>query len=222
MRPCRAGALLALGTMIALGGSGRVAWAQKIGPDTPEHGHAMMAMTADEHAAHRAAAKSRHYSVSSEQYDVPDVRLIDAEGKTVGLRTLLDSEQPLALNFIFTTCTTICPVMTATFAQMQRKLGDSADRLRLVSISIDPEYDRPDTLKAYAAQFHADKDWVFLTGDSADIISVLQSFDTYAGSKMNHQPVTFLKHPGDSDWVRIDGLASADNLAQEVTKRLLN
>jgi protein SCO1/2 len=176
----------------------------------------------DPHAAHRAAMHKPRYSVSLENYEIPDVQLTDTNGSPVALRPLLDSGRPLALNFIFTTCTTICPVMTATFAQMQRQLGDTASELELVSISIDPEYDRPDILEAYAQQFHASDNWTFLTGDSADIAQVLLNFDSYAGSKMNHQPVTFLRSPGESSWIRIDGLASGENLAQEVTARLLN
>jgi protein SCO1/2 len=112
--------------------------------------------------------------------------------------------------------------MTATFAQMRRELGEAGDQLRLVSISIDPEYDRPETLKAYAEQFRAGAGWDFLTGDSEDIVRVLKSFDSYAGSKMNHQPVTLLKRPGSSSWTRIDGLASGKDLADEVAARLLN
>jgi protein SCO1/2 len=176
---------------------------------------------ADPHAAHRAAMNKPRYSVSIENYQVPDVQLINAGGSGVALRSLLNSERPVALNFIFTTCTTICPVMTATFAQMQRQLGDTANQLELVSISIDPEYDRPDVLKAYAAQFHAGDNWAFLTGDSVDIELVLRDFDTYAGSKMNHQPATFLRSPGDPSWIRIDGLVSGENLAREITARLL-
>lgn len=177
---------------------------------------------ADPHAAHRAAMKSSRYSVSDKLYSIPDVELIDATGSQVGLRTLLDSDKPVALNFIFTTCTTICPVMTATFAQMQRELGDTAGQLQVVSVSIDPEYDRPEVLKAYAEQFRAGDNWTFLTGDSNDISQVLRSFDSYAGSKMNHQPITFLKRPESPTWVRIDGLAGGADLAQEVTARLLN
>lgn len=212
---CVCAGVIALTTGI---GSG---WAQ---PAAKEHVHHAMDANAiaDAHAAHRAAMSKARYTVKDAQYDIPDVRLIDTSGESVSLREFLSSGQPVALNFIFTTCTTICPVMTVTFAQMQRQLGDAADQLRLVSISIDPEYDRPAILDAYAKQFHAGDNWVFLTGDSNDIEAVLRSFDSYTGSKMNHQPLTLLKKPGVPSWVRIDGLANGESLAQEVTARLLN
>ena len=179
-------------------------------------------MTHDKHAAHRAAMQNPRYAVTTESYAIPDVELIDQSGASVSLRALLEVDEPIALNFIFTTCTTICPVMTATFAQMRRELGDAGDQLRLVSISIDPEYDRPDTLMTYSSQYGAGPGWEFLTGDSADIVNVLKSFDSYAGSKMNHQPLTLLKSPGSSSWTRLDGLASGKDLANEVKTRLLN
>ena len=179
------------------------------------------AQSADPHAAHKAAMNKPHYTVTNANYDIPDVQLIDEEGEVVVLRSLLESEHPVALNFIFTTCTTICPVMTVTFAQMQRTLGAAAKDLQLVSVSIDPEYDRPAVLKAYAMQFQAEENWTFLTGDSNDIGNVLRSFDAYAGSKMNHQPVTLLRNPASDGWIRIEGLANGASLAQEVTNRLL-
>jgi len=175
----------------------------------------------DEHAVHRAAMQKTNYAVTTANYVVPDVQLIDESGAPVTLRAFLESDQPVALNFIFTTCTTICPVMTVTFAQMQRELGDAADQIQLVSISIDPEYDRPKILKAYADQFHAGAGWTFLTGDGNDITQVLKSFDAYAGSKMNHQPLTLLKRPDSASWVRIDGLAGGSDLAHEVTTKIL-
>ena len=188
-----------------------------------EHaGHQQDQAVPDKHAAHRAAMQKTRYAATTASYAIPDVELIDQLGTSVSLRELLQADQPIALNFIFTTCTTICPVMTATFAQMRRELGDAGSDLRLVSISIDPEYDRPDKLKAYSEQFHAGTGWDFLTGDSADIVQVLRSFDSYAGSKMNHQPVTLLKSPDSESWTRLEGLASGKDLANEVTARLLN
>jgi protein SCO1/2 len=193
------------------------------GVSSSEHAaHQQDQAVPDKHAAHRAAMQKTRYAATTENYAIPDVELIDQSGTSVSLRAVLDADQPIALNFIFTTCTTICPVMTATFAQMRRELGSSGDQLRLVSISIDPEYDRPDKLKAYSEQFRAGEGWDFLTGDSADIVQVLKSFDSYAGSKMNHQPVTLLKSPDSESWTRLDGLASGKDLANEVTARLLN
>jgi len=176
----------------------------------------------DPHAHHREMMKKTTYQVSDARYDIPDVQLLDSSGAAVELQGLLASDEPIALNFIFTTCTTICPVMTATFAQMQRELGADAERVHLVSISIDPEYDRPDVLASYATQFQAGGNWTFLTGETNDVVNVLRSFDAYTGSKMSHRAITLLKRPGQENWVRIDGLASGQSLAHEVTSRLLN
>jgi protein SCO1/2 len=232
---------LGAGLLLLLGSIGS-SWAQEVKPATHDHAahqraaleqpakhdqatHQLAAIdssTGQDHTAHLAAMAKPGYSVSSERYTIPDVQLIDESGATVTLRSILDADQPIALNFIFTTCTTICPVMTATFAQMRRELGDTGAELRLVSISIDPEYDRPDKLKSYAELFHAGPGWTFLTGDSDDLSQVYRAFDSFSGSKMNHQPLTLLKSPRSPSWTRIDGLASGTDLAQEVTARLLN
>jgi len=180
------------------------------------------AVTAD-HSAHIAAMSNSRYEVSTVAYDFPDATLLDESGAERSLAAVLGNDRPIALNFIFTTCTTICPVMTATFAQTRSLLGNAVDQIEMVSISIDPEYDRPDVLRAYAEKFGADVDgWTFLTGDSADIIDVMTSFDVYAGSKMNHQPATLLRRAGEHAWIRIDGLASGADLAHEIDSKLLN
>lgn len=177
--------------------------------------HKMHAMSADEHAAHRAAMAKSDFKVSMENYAVPDVELVDESGTQVALRTLLAGDHPVAVNFIFTTCTTICPVMTATFAQMRKELGSDADRIQLVSITIDPEHDTPAVLSRYAKRFDATSGWQFLTGNPADVERVLRTFDAWTGSKTNHRPITLLRRQGDSEWVRLDGLASATALAEQ-------
>jgi protein SCO1/2 len=211
---------LGFGLVALLSGAGTASPAE---PPASDHCASHQdAAAADPHAAHAAALEKPRYTVTERSYSVPDVQLLDETGAPVALRTLLDSERPLAVNFIFTTCSTICPVMTATFAQMRRELGPAGERVRLVSISIDPEYDRPAVLKQYAERFGAEAGWTFLTGDGTDVARVLQSFEARSGSKMNHRPLTLLRKPHAGSWVRIDGLASGEDLAREVQSRLLD
>jgi len=155
------------------------------------------------------------YTRTVEPYAVPNLTLLDQAGQSVDLTELLAGSQPVALNFIFTTCTTICPVMAATFSKLQRELGDDVGDLQFVSISIDPEFDRPEVLATYAGRFRAEERWSFLTGTQEQITSVLQSFNALTGSKVNHRPLTFFKMPEDEAWVRIEGLPRASTLADE-------
>jgi protein SCO1/2 len=147
------------------------------------------------------------------------MRLVDANGKTVSLLDVTDDHSAIFLNFIFTTCTTICPVMSSTFQQVQDKLGSSLNEVRMVSISIDPENDTPAKLKEYAAKYKAGERWSFLTGSLENSLKVQKAFGVFAGEKMSHKPITFMKAKGsDTHWVRLEGLAEAGQIIDEYTK----
>lgn len=155
------------------------------------------------------------YVRSERTYQVPDVTLVDAGSRPVRLREALAADGPVMLNFIFTTCTAICPVMSRIFARVPQELGSEAGRLRLISISIDPEQDTPKQLRAYAERLGAGPAWQFLTGSAADIEAVERAFDAYRGDKMNHEPLTLLRPAPGRPWVRLDGFASPSELARE-------
>ena len=172
-----------------------------------------------EHCA-RATTALKHARRSTADYAVPDVKLVRDDGKDVSLSVELDDGRPVALQFIFTTCTTICPVMTQIFAQLQEKLGADRDRVHLVSISIDPEQDIPARLREYARKVHAGPQWRYYTGTVQASVGVQRAFNAYLGDKMNHTPATFLRAAPGRPWVRIDGFASADELARELHELL--
>ncbi|WP_339227541.1 SCO family protein [Oceanobacillus sp. FSL K6-2867] len=68
-------------------------------------------------------------------------------------------------DFIFTNCTTVCLPMTANMAALQTKLEDEGIDAKLVSFSVDPDFDSPEVLKAYGKSYQADfSNWYFLTG----------------------------------------------------------
>jgi protein SCO1/2 len=168
-----------------------------------------------------AVVGSMDYKRSESAYAMPDVVLVDADERQVKLRELMATKDPVMVNFIFTSCSTICPVMAHVFAEMPAVLGANGKRLRMVSISIDPEADTPLQLKAYAKSLKATERWTFLTGTSEDIKSVQLAFAAYRGNKMNHEPLTLMRATAGMPWIRIDGFASPDALAREY-KRMLN
>ena len=170
---------------------------------------------ADPHAHHRHMMESKTYSRSLHDYQLPDVELVNMAAEKTSLLDEVNCGKPVMVNFIFTTCTTICPVMSATFAQVQSELGAESDALRMISFSIDPEQDTPERLREYAGLFKAGSQWQFLTGSLADSVAVQKAFDVYRGNKMNHEPTTLMKAADSDSWVRIDGLAKAADIVAE-------
>jgi protein SCO1/2 len=189
------------------------AQARHAGMDHAHHLHQQATggtTAADPHAHHRAMMMHPPaLQRSVHRYRLPDAKLIGTDGKETTLRKLLGGGKPVLVDFIFTTCTTICPVLSATFTQVQARLGKDRNDVRLVSISIDPEEDTPERLRAYADRYHAGPEWGFFTGDRADIIAIQKAFEVYRGNKMSHEPTILLRDARSEPWVRLDGLASA-------------
>ncbi len=167
-------------------------------------------------AAHVQAAAKAEYKRTLENYIIPEVTLLNQDGKEVELKSILEPGKPVIIDFIFTTCTTICPVLSANYLNMQNKLGDAADTIQLVSISIDPEHDRPDQMLNYLKKFRAKKGWVFLTGSRDEIKDVMRAFDASVVDKMSHIPLYILHGPKAGEWVRIHGLIGASDLMEEL------
>lgn len=189
---------------LLLAGQTAVAASMEMDMQSP-HPHAMsMPMPSEQDGYVRTQAN----------YTIPDVNLVDADGAGVSLRSAL-ADKPVILNFIFTSCGAICPVMSRTFSQVQSALGPERDKVRMVSISIDPEQDTPAVLKAYADKYGAGPQWEMLTGSLNDSIAVQRAFDVYRGDKMNHLPTTFLRARPGQPWVRLDGFASAADILRE-------
>ena len=174
----------------------------------------------DPHAHHRQMMNQPGYKSSVHNYTIPQLVLVDMHSNKVSVTEALGYDGPIMLNFIFTTCTTICPVLSATFSQLQRELGDEAKNIRMISVSIDPEQDTPERLKEYAGRFKAGAGWQFLTGSIDAITSMQKAFDAYRGDKMNHIPLTFLRSTADGSWVRLEGFTSAAEVVAEYRQHL--
>lgn len=179
-----------------------------------------LAMAPAEHLEAIETMGSQRYSRVVTRYEMPEVTLRDHTGAARDLAEVLDHEEPVLLNFVFTSCATICPIMSAVFGQTQEEIAVLAPGYRMVSISIDPEYDTPARLAEYASLHEARPEWVFLTGGFDDVFEVVAAFDAIfrANNKMYHRPLTFLRPRGERAWVRLEGLLSAEELVAEVAR----
>lgn len=147
---------------------------------------------------------------------LPPVRLRPHVGSVpLELAATLADDRPVLLNFIFTSCTTVCPPMAQIFAAAQERLGERREQVRMVSISIDPGHDTPARLRDYAARFDAGAQWRFLTGSAEAIDAVQRAFNVYRPDKMGHTPVTFVRPRGARQWVRLDGFVAPERLIRE-------
>ena len=152
---------------------------------------------------------------STVQYTVPAVTLMRDDGKSVSLPAEMNDGKPVVLDFVFTSCGSICPLMSQIFSEFQRKLGAEAAGVHLISISTDPEQDTPERLTEYARQFHAGPEWRHYTGTLAASLSAQRAFDVYRGDKMSHTPVILLRAAPGQPWRRIDGFITPDELLRE-------
>ena len=101
---------------------------------------------------------------------LPDFTLTGRSGQPVSLDDLLGDVW--VADFIFTRCGGTCPMMTARMAEVGRRLG--ARPVRFVSITVDPDYDSPEVLHAYAERHGTDPDWLFLGGDRQAIYELIR------------------------------------------------
>jgi protein SCO1/2 len=157
-------------------------------------------------------ARAAAVTSSSAQYAIPNVMLVRQDGRSVSLQREMDDGRPVVLNFIFTTCGSICPLMSQVFGEFQRKLGPEGAHVHLMSISIDPEQDTPERLREYAQRFGAGPGWQHYTGTLAASQAAQQAFNVYRGDKMSHTPVTLLRAGPGQPWLRLDGFVTPDQL----------
>jgi protein SCO1/2 len=172
---------------------------------------------ADDHSHHMMTAAAPATNRTTANYAVPDVRLIRQDGAIVNLGEELNDGRPVVLSFIYTSCTSVCPLISHTLSQLQSKLGENAGRVHLMSITIDPEQDTPARLREYAKTFNAGPEWQHYTGTLAASQAVQRAFNVYRGNKMEHVPATLIRSAPNGPWTRIDGFATADQMLAELS-----
>jgi protein SCO1/2 len=183
----------------------------------PHAGHDMskMGMSGeDPHANHRADTNA---AVKRSMMDVvlAATPMVRQDGSKTTLAKELDGKKPTILAFIYTSCTTVCPVTSQILSRTQDLLGTDLPSVRILSVSIDPEYDTAERLLAYSQKFGAKAQWQHYTGTLANSVAIQKAFGAYRGDKMNHVPLMFINGGGKKNWVQLEGFPSAEQVVKE-------
>jgi protein SCO1/2 len=176
-----------------------------------------LAHSADEHAGHDMQAKSA--SQESTQVKFADVALVDQNGKTVRLEKDLVSNKIVVMSFIYTSCTTVCPVVSSIMGKVQKQLGARVgSEVQLVSISIDPQRDDAKRLNDYSRTFQNGPGWSWLTGTTQSVNETLKGLGAFSGDFKNHAPLILVGDGNSRHWTRYYGFTDPTVLSREVEK----
>lgn len=170
----------------------------------------------ESHAAPRAAATPGKAG-GTITLKLPDTVLKDQHGRDVRLVSDLMGQRVTVVDFIYTTCTTVCPVLSATMAELQRQLGARVgEDVQLVSITVDPLRDTPARLKAYSAMHEAGSGWRWLTGKKSDVDRVLKIFGAYTPDPESHPAMVMIGDAAGRTWTRLYGFPSVTEIQAQV------
>jgi protein SCO1 len=170
-------------------------------------------------ACHSSSKKERQVLKAA----IPDVEVLNQEGKKIHFYRDLVKGKVVVINFIFTTCTAICPMAAHTFSKIQNlTLDRPGNRIgkdfHLISISIDPENDTPERLRDWGLKFKARPGWTFITGNKLEIDKLVRALTGNTARKGMHAPYVLIGNDDQQTWTSTSSLTSPSKLISVINK----
>ena len=186
-----------------------------------------------DHAAHMAAmqaAAEAKAAAAKSRWDgdyFPNIPLVDQDGNQLNFFDDVIKDKVVAINFIFTSCTDSCPLETARLREVRQILGDRVGKdVFFYSISIDPETDTPEVLKAYSEKYDTGPGWRFLTGDKDEIILLRKRLGLYlediAKDSTDHNLSLIIGNQSTGRWMKSSPFENPHILATQLGSWLHN
>ena len=125
----------------------------------------------------------------------------------------------VVMGFIYTSCTTVCPVVSSIMAKVQKQLGGRVgEEVQLVSISVDPQRDDPKRLQTYAKTFQAGPGWSWLTGTPYAVNETLKGLGSFSANLGEHPPLILVGDGRTGKWTRFYGFTDPALLVSEIDR----
>jgi protein SCO1/2 len=174
---------------------------------------------ATSHEAHHAAPAD--VKPKAARVTLHDIQLVDFDGEAVRFKSEAVGNRIVVVGFIYTSCTTICPVTSTILGKVQERLietlGEGFGRdVKLITLTVDPATDTPERLKEYAANFGSPAGWLWLTGDKPQVNKVLLGLGAYAADFTRHSGAVLVGDARSGDWMRFYGIPDAPDIVDRV------
>ena len=146
-----------------------------------------------------------------------NLELLNQDGKSVKFKTDVIGEHIVVMNFVYTTCTTQCPLNSQILSHVQKSLSAQGNRqVQLVSVSVDSGTDTPQRLKEYAEKIGAGPGWTWLTGYRPEVNKLLNALGVYTPDFKTHPSVILVGDGKTGNWTRFYGTPDPDHLLNKV------
>lgn len=154
--------------------------------------------------------------------EIPDLEVTIQTGENKLFYSDLVKDKVVVIQFIFTNCGMVCPVLGALFSRLQKRLGPQmGQQIHLLSISIDPANDTPEKMRLWAKKFDAGFGWNQITGKKQIIDQLLKSLQAFSADRDSHSALLLLGNERVGVWKRLDGTTPLKILETEIQKLLV-
>src|SRR6476660_5740864 len=145
---------------------------------------------------------------------VPDIKVINQDGRHVRFNSQVVDGRIAIVTGFFTNCSSMCPFTQEKLAQVAKLLGPRLGKdVVIVSVSVDPQNDTPARMKDWGEKFHIGPGWTLLSGNPAEVDTLLKSLGLSVPLPQRHQSALIVGSTA-SGWVRISSWTSAEKLAK--------
>jgi cytochrome oxidase Cu insertion factor (SCO1/SenC/PrrC family) len=147
---------------------------------------------------------------------VPDIEVVNQDGRHLRFNSqVIDGRIAIVTGF-FTTCSSMCPITQEKLSKVAKLLGPRLGKdVVIVSVSVDPQNDTPTRMKDWGEKFHIGAGWTLLSGNPAEVDTLLKSLGLSVPLPQRHQSALMVGSAA-SGWVRISSWTSAEKLARLV------
>jgi len=150
---------------------------------------------------------------STVELSIPDVQVVNQFGEHVRFNSDVIRGRVAVITSFLTNCSAYCPITQEKLAKLGKVLGDKMGRdVVFISVSVDPENDTPEQMKAWGKKFHIGAGWSLVSGKKEDVETLLRSLGLYVAIPQRHQSALLIGNQK-SGWSRVSSWSTAEKLA---------